>query len=200
MGAAGDPVSRSVPALDGIRGLAILSVVWFHFLPGQMPGGWMGMSIFFPLSGFLVTRLLLDGIEQHHVDVLAFWERRARRLLPALWVMLAITSMLVVVHRRWGSTDTGATLSSLLGVNNWWQISHSVDYWAALRSGASPFEHLWSLSVEMQFYLVLPDVFVAVLALAKTRWRTVFFVALVAIMAVLFAFAYIRFMRPEVRA
>ena len=96
MGAAGDPVSRSVPALDGIRGLAILSVVWFHFLPGQMPGGWMGMSIFFPLSGFLVTRLLLDGIEQHHVDVLAFWERRARRLLPALWVMLAITSMLPV--------------------------------------------------------------------------------------------------------
>lgn len=156
----------TVPALDGVRALAIVAVMAFHFAPDAVPGGWMGMSIFFPLSGFLVTRMLLrDRAVAGRVRLRRFWGRRARRLLPALFVMLAITSALVVLRDGWSRSDTGAVVSAVFYVNNWWQLAQSVDYWAAFSGAESPFEHLWSLSVEEQFYLVWP------LLMALVTWR-----------------------------
>lgn len=156
----------TLPALDGVRALAIVAVVAFHFAPDAVPGGWMGMSIFFPLSGFLVTRMLLrDREASGRVRLRRFWERRARRLLPALFVMLVATSAMVVLRDGWSADDTGAVLSAVFYVNNWWQLAQSVDYWAAFSGAASPFEHLWSLSVEEQFYLLWP------LVISLVVWR-----------------------------
>jgi peptidoglycan/LPS O-acetylase OafA/YrhL len=166
-------------ALDGVRALAIVAVVAFHFAPGAVPGGWMGMSIFFPLSGFLVTRMLLrDREASGRVRLGRFWERRARRLLPALFVMLAVTSALVVVRDGWSADDTGAVLSAVFYVNNWWQLAQSIDYWAAFSGAASPFEHLWSLSVEEQFYLVWPPVIALMVWRARRPLRAVGLAAL----------------------
>jgi peptidoglycan/LPS O-acetylase OafA/YrhL len=151
------PSPAVIPALDGVRGLAIASVMWFHLAPRQAPGGWMGMSVFFPLSGFLVTRVMLQQrARTGRVDVAGFYGRRARRLLPALYVLLIVVLAWSAVSGRWTTDDLRAALSAVFYVNNWWQLHHTVDYWALFRSGASPFEHLWSLSVEEQFYLVWP--------------------------------------------
>jgi peptidoglycan/LPS O-acetylase OafA/YrhL len=157
---------QSIPGLDGIRGLAILLVLVFHLRPDVLPGGWIGMSVFFPLSGFLITGLLISAIGRNgRVGLRTFWFRRARRLFPALYVVLATIAVVLVIGGAWTSAHRGATLSSVLYVNNWWQIAHSTDYWAQFGATRSPFEHLWSLSVEEQFYIVWP-VLVAVIA----RW------------------------------
>ena len=159
------PRSAQVGALDGIRGIAVGLVVWLHLRAEQMPGGWVGMSVFFPLSGFLMTRLILN--ERQHsggtVSLVQFWRRRARRLLPAHYVMLAIVATLLIAGGTWASSDRGAVVSSLLYSNNWWQLGHSVDYWSQFSGRLSPFQHLWSLSVEEQFYVLWPMIAVVVM-------------------------------------
>lgn len=155
-----------VPALDGLRGLAVSLAVFFHLRPDLLPGGWLAMSMFFPLSGFLITRLLLT--EWGRTDTISlkqFWVRRARRLLPALYALLLVLAIVLVTHGLWDAGGRGATLSSLLYVNNWWQLGHAADYWARFSGTPSPFEHLWSLGVEEQFYLVWP-----LLVFAAVRW------------------------------
>lgn len=173
--------SSQVGALDGIRGVAVGLVVWLHLRAEQMPGGWVGMSVFFPLSGFLMTRLILNE-RQHsggNVSLGRFWRRRARRLLPAHYVMLAIVAALLIAGGTWASNDGGAVVSSLLYSNNWWQLSHSVDYWSQFSSRLSPFEHLWSLSVEEQFYVLWPMIAVVVLRTARRPLRTLWIVSCV---------------------
>ena len=157
--------TTTVPALDGVRGVAVTLVVVFHLRPDLVPGGWVGMSVFFPLSGFLITRLLLNELERaSQISLRNFWARRARRLLPALYVLLACVGVVLVVHGMWDATERGATWSSVFYVNNWWQLHGATDYWAQF-STPSAFEHLWSLSVEEQFYIVWP-----LLVFAAARW------------------------------
>jgi peptidoglycan/LPS O-acetylase OafA/YrhL len=145
-----------MPALDGVRALAVCAVIAYHLGLGWAPGGLLGVGVFFTLSGYLITDLLLgqsDGGRRRLVD---FWARRARRLLPALYLMLVVVSVWVAVgfHSRL-SDVRGQVISALLYVNNWWQVSQHISYFAQF-GPPSPLNHLWSLAVEEQFYVVWP--------------------------------------------
>ena len=145
-----------MPALDGVRALAVGAVVAYHLGLRWAPGGLLGVGVFFTLSGYLITDLLLgqaDGARRRLTD---FWARRARRLLPALYLMLVVVSLWVAVGSPSRLGDArGQVASALLYVNNWWQISQHVSYFAQF-GPPSPLNHLWSLAVEEQFYVVWP--------------------------------------------
>ncbi|WP_345405568.1 acyltransferase [Nonomuraea salmonea] len=136
------------------------------FHAGHLGGGFLGVDLFFVLSGFLITGLLLQGAGRPRLG--AFWERRARRLLPALGVLVVVVPLLTwAVGRldllRAVQQDTPWVLAQVV---NWHYIGEQIGYWNA--SGTRPFAHLWSIAVEWQFYLVWPLV---VVLLGKGRWR-----------------------------
>ena len=147
------------PALDGVRCLAVYLVVLFHTGVGAFSGGFVGVDLFFVLSGFLVTTILFQELaDTGRLDLLHFYDRRVRRLLPAaLLVVLATSFMAVVVLstvRR--APLVGDAQSALLYVANWRFLFQTNDYFAAAEAGASPFLHFWSLSIEEQFYFFFP--------------------------------------------
>ncbi len=156
-----------VPGLDGLRGAAVLAVLYFH--GSHLQGGFLGVDLFFVLSGFLITSLLLaEGGGSGHIGLAHFWERRARRLLPALGVLLV-----GVAAYAWLVADAGELhrirldgFATMFYVANWRDIFAKSDYFA-LFSAPSPLEHTWSLAIEEQFYLVWPLVFVGLVALAR---------------------------------
>ena len=157
------------PALDGLRGLAVAGVVAYHL--GHLPGGFLGVDLFFVLSGFLITSLLVDEVERTgRVRLRAFWGRRFRRLLPAVTAMIAIV---LTVVSRWGTAAERAAARDdapwAIGyLANWHQIAASHDYWAASAT-SSVFKHLWSLAIEEQFYVVWPLVVWLLLRGARRR-------------------------------
>ena len=162
-------------ALDGIRGFAVASVVWFHFRPTDVPGGWTAICIFFPLSGFLITRLVVQELMgTRGLALKRFWIRRARRLLPAMFATLLVVAPLAVLLGYGWDHSFGAAWSTILYVNNWWQLGQHVDYWAQLEGHVSPFEHLWSLSVEEQFYVAWPLLVLGVWSVSKRPLRNLF--------------------------
>jgi peptidoglycan/LPS O-acetylase OafA/YrhL len=147
-----------LPALDGLRGVAILGVLLFH--TGHLSGGFLGVDLFFALSGYLITDLLLREVEANGaVSLVAFWGRRVRRLLPALATMLAGVTVVVWAV---GSPDLVRTTLAdgpwvQLNLVNWHLLAESASYWDRFGS-VRVFEHLWSIAVEEQFYLVWPVV------------------------------------------
>ncbi|RIV19680.1 acetyltransferase [Alicyclobacillaceae bacterium I2511] len=148
---------RYMPGLDGLRALAVLAVIAYHLHVSWAPGGLLGVGVFFVLSGYLITDLLLAQWERHQrLNLKDFWLRRARRLLPALWVMLV---GVVVWATLWSpsllSSLRGDVLAAFFYVSNWWYIFHHVSYFARF-GPPSPLGHLWSLAVEEQFYLFWP--------------------------------------------
>lgn len=176
------PVSRQtthgrLPALDGIRGVAVAAVVVFHLWPSVAPGGFLGVSVFFTLSGFVITRSLMGEEASHgRVSLVSFWSRRARRLLPASLVTLFAVAV-VWTATGWADRDSGRDLLASLGqVANWRFLATGRQYGA---DHESPVAHFWSLAIEEQFYLVAPILFVAFVA--RRRLLTVSFVALGAV-------------------
>ncbi|HEV3351849.1 MAG TPA: acyltransferase family protein [Acidimicrobiales bacterium] len=146
-----------VAALDGLRGLALVAVLAYHAVPGLAPGGFLGVDIFFVLSGFLLTTLLLGEREQTGaIDRLAYAVRRVRRIYPALLVLLAA---LVVIVPLAAPADAhrlpGDIVSSLLGLTNWHLIRDGSSYFA-LAGRPSFVRHLWSIAIEVQFYVLCP--------------------------------------------
>jgi peptidoglycan/LPS O-acetylase OafA/YrhL len=144
------------PALDGLRGVAVAAVVAFHL--GHLQGGFLGVDMFFTLSGYLITRLLLAEHETSGtVSFAAFWSRRAWRLFPALYALLGV----LCVYAAFVASPVelgdlrGAGIASLLFVANWWFIARDAGYWDQFVV-PSPFEHVWSLAIEQQFYVVWP--------------------------------------------
>jgi peptidoglycan/LPS O-acetylase OafA/YrhL len=162
--------ARHLPALDGLRGLALLGVLFFH-ANGLLPGGYLGVDLFFVLSGFLITSLLLSEHQRKgHITLSAFWIRRARRLFPAvlsLMPAIAIYSHFFAKSEEL-ATIRGDALATLAYVANWRTIFSHKSYWD-LFATPSPLEHTWSLSIEEQFYVVWPLVVVLVLRFYKPR-------------------------------
>jgi peptidoglycan/LPS O-acetylase OafA/YrhL/lysophospholipase L1-like esterase len=146
-----------MPGLDGLRALAVLAVIAYHLHLGWAPGGMLGVGVFFTLSGYLITDLLLGQHEATGTLQLAdFWRRRARRLLPALAVLLAVVAAWVtLLDRPQLSALRGVVVSAVGYVTNWWLIAQHSSYFAQF-GPPSPLGHLWSLAVEEQFYLVWP--------------------------------------------
>jgi peptidoglycan/LPS O-acetylase OafA/YrhL len=171
-----EPVQRSaryMPALDGLRALAVCAVIAYHLGLSWAPGGLLGVGVFFTLSGYLITDLLLARWEDLPRSLGDFWVRRARRLLPALYVMLVVVVVWVAIgHHSMVSDVRGQVLSAVLYVNNWWQITRHISYFARF-GPPSPLSHLWSLAVEEQFYLVWPWLLLAGLRFVPERRRSI---------------------------
>ena len=160
-----------IPALDGIRALAVIAVLLYHQNINWLPGGFLGVEVFFVLSGYLITSLLLAEVQATgRVDLKSFWLRRARRLLPALYLLLAVslTYALIFLPDEVNRLR-GDALAAAVYVTNWWAIFDHKSYFE-LVGRPSLFQHLWSLAVEEQFYLIWPPLFALAMAHWK-RWR-----------------------------
>jgi peptidoglycan/LPS O-acetylase OafA/YrhL/lysophospholipase L1-like esterase len=161
-----------MPGLDGLRALAVLAVIAYHLGLGWAPGGLLGVGVFFTLSGYLITDLLLGQHETTgRLQLADFWLRRARRLLPALFVMLAVVAAWVtLLDRDQLPVIRGAVASSAAYVGNWWLIAQHNSYFAQF-APPMPLGHLWSLAVEEQFYLIWPWLLLLGLRWARGRRR-----------------------------
>ncbi len=163
--------SRRRPEIQALRALAVLTVVLYHVWPESMPGGFVGVDVFFAISGYLITAHLLREVESTGaLSLWGFWARRARRLLPAALLTLfvcAIGTLLLVPQIYWQQflTEIGASIAY---VQNWQLASDAVDYLAA-GNRASPVQHFWSLSAEEQFYLAWPLLIALGAWLSRTR-------------------------------
>lgn len=146
-----------IDGLDGLRTLAVTVVMIYHLHYSWAPGGLLGVGMFFVLSGYLITGILLrQWNELHRLDFKDFWIRRAKRLLPALFTMLiAVIVLSYFLHPNQLPVIRQDSLAAVLYVSNWWYIFHEVSYFQSFGLN-SPFEHLWSLAVEEQFYLLFP--------------------------------------------
>ena len=165
------PRLRHVPALDGLRGVAVLVVVAFHL--DRLQGGFLGVDLFFVLSGYLITSLLLvEHAGSGAVRLGRFWARRARRLLPALLLMLVGMTLLVGTLTPAGERPLlrGDGLATLGYAANWQAMADDVGYWDIFVQ-PSPLDHMWSLAIEEQFYVVWPLLAAGLLALAARRGR-----------------------------
>jgi peptidoglycan/LPS O-acetylase OafA/YrhL len=155
---------RYIPAIDGLRAVAVIAVILYHLGFTWIPGGFLGVDLFFVISGYVITRLLLDSIQRSGgLDLRAFYFARIRRLLPPLIFMIVTTTVVVGL---W-APDTmrrflGDTPFALFGGMNWWLVFRQTDYFEAI--GRPPLlQHTWSLGVEAQFYLVWPLILLLVL-------------------------------------
>jgi peptidoglycan/LPS O-acetylase OafA/YrhL len=157
-----------LPEVQALRALAVLLVVLYHFWPLRLPGGFVGVDVFFVISGFLITsHLHREVVRRGRISLTSFYARRARRLLPASLLVLlatAVGSALVLPVTRWVST-AGDILASTFYVQNWGLAARAVDYSAA-QEAASAVQHFWSLSVEEQFYLGWPPLILLLIGLA----------------------------------
>jgi peptidoglycan/LPS O-acetylase OafA/YrhL len=183
-----------LPGLDGLRGLAVVAVMVYHANSSWLHGGFLGVEVFFVISGYLITLLLIAEHERSsRIGLAQFWLRRARRLLPALFVMVAM--LMVYLAVPFGFPEArGRTRGDILGglgyVSNWYQIWVGAGYTA--REAFAPLRHLWSLAVEEQFYLIWPIVMVAILARGRAHlprvalWLVGVSVLITAVIAILY--------------
>jgi peptidoglycan/LPS O-acetylase OafA/YrhL len=167
-----DPAGGSFrPDIQGLRAVAVTLVVLYHLWPGRVPGGFVGVDVFFVISGFLITTHLVAHPATGPRQVASFWARRVRRLLPASFLVLAVTlvaSRVVAPETEWDSTARETAGASLYVVN--WLLAHSQVSYLSAQDPPTPVQHYWSLSVEEQFYLVWPLLILA-LTLVAARVR-----------------------------
>lgn len=158
--------------IQGLRAVAVVLVVVYHLLPGSITGGYVGVDVFFVISGFLITSHLLAKPPENLGMLLDFWARRVRRLIPAaLTVILATLCMswILAPDSRWRSISWDA-IASAFYFQNWRLAANSVDYLGA-KEAVSPLQHYWSLSIEEQFYIFWPILILSVFALSVRRGR-----------------------------
>lgn len=155
---------RYIPAIDGLRGVAVVAVMLYHLGFSWIPGGFLGVDLFFVISGYVITRLLLDSIARSGgLDLRAFYKARIRRLFPPLVFMILATSIYIGI---WAPETMRRFVSdapfSLFGAMNWWLVFRHTDYFDSIARPAL-LQHTWSLGVEAQFYLIWPLILLVVL-------------------------------------
>ena len=155
---------QHIPAIDGLRAIAVTAVIFYHLGFQWIPGGFLGVDLFFVISGYVITRLLLDSIARSGgLDLRGFYKARARRLLPPMVFMIVVTAFYISI---WAQDSVKRFLTdtpfSLTGVMNWWLVFKEQDYFEAI--GRPPLlQHTWSLAVESQFYLIWPVLLLVIL-------------------------------------
>lgn len=174
---------KYIKEIDGLRALAVIMVLAYHLKMPFAKSGLLGVTVFFVISGYLITGILINEIEESGgVDLKNFWLRRIRRLLPAVLSMAVVMIFVsAVVNRVVFTKGCNDLLSAVFGYNNWWQIFRKVSYFE--NAGApSPFTHCWSLAIETQFYLIYP---ILLILLSKARNRGKIFAAVTAVLAMI---------------
>ena len=161
---------RYITGLDGIRAIAVIMVLAYHLKLALFKSGFLGVTVFFVLSGYLITGILISEVEEEGtIDLKNFWLRRIRRLVPAVMSMaVVIIFVSAVVNRIIFTKGCKDFLASVLGFNNWWQIFNKISYFEAA-GVPSPFTHCWSLAIETQFYLIYPLILLGIYKLVKSR-------------------------------
>lgn len=185
--------SRYMPGLDGLRAIAVIAVIAYHLDFDWASGGLLGVGVFFVLSGYLITDQIASELHREgRLNLKRFWLRRARRLLPAmLLVMAAVSFYLLLFDRDRLPSLAGDVWSAVTYTSNWYLIFHHVSYFESF-GPPSPFGHLWSLAVEEQFYLLWPLLLPAAAMLLGRRGKTALAVtAAAAVSAVLMAVLYV---------
>ncbi|MDG0812552.1 acyltransferase family protein [Cohnella rhizosphaerae] len=185
--------SRYMPGLDGLRAIAVIAVIAYHLDFDWASGGLLGVGVFFVLSGYLITDQIASELHREgRLNLKRFWVRRARRLLPAmLLVMAAVSLYLLLFDRDRLPSLAGDVWSAVTYTSNWYLIYHHVSYFESF-GPPSPFGHLWSLAVEEQFYLLWPLLLPAAAALFGRRGKTALAIAATAAAsAVLMAALYV---------
>lgn len=161
---------RYITGLDGIRAIAVIMVLAYHLKLALFKSDFLGVKVFFVLSGYLITGILISEVEEEGtIDLKNFWLRRIRRLVPAVMSMaVVIIFVSAVVNKIIFTKGCKDFLASVLGFNNWWQIFNKVSYFEAA-GVPSPFTHCWSLAIETQFYLIYPLILLGIYKLVKSR-------------------------------
>lgn len=162
--------SRYIAGFDGLRTLALLGVILYHLLPYDLQGGYLGVPIFFAISGYLITDLFVQEWDQNgSIKVLSFYGRRIKRLYPTLLIVLITsTAYMTLFARNLLENIRSIVWTNLLFVYNWWQIGHGQSYFDRY-NGESPFTHLWYLSVIGQYYFIWPIVLIGLLIAFENR-------------------------------
>lgn len=183
--------TKRIVGLDGLRGLSILLVILYHFFPRVVKGGYLGVPLLFILSGYLLSSLDTKKWNKNQYSIKTFYQSRVKRIYPPLFLFIGFISLFCYLFLpRLLNGRTPEVLSAFLGYNNFWQIAQNASYFDRVTS-ASPFTHLWSLAIELQFYLVWPWVFV-IYQKAKARGNDyrVLFLMLTVISMLCMAFGY----------
>ncbi|MGX4686270.1 acyltransferase family protein [Vagococcus sp. JNUCC 83] len=148
---------KYIKGIDGLRAIAVIGVILYHLMPQSVSGGFLGVPLFFVISGYLMTDILLSEWENRQkIKIKDFYFRRAKRIYPSLIVLFIVSgSVFAFISRKYLLNFKAIIASSVLNVNNWWQIANGFSYFDRF-SNESPFTHLWSLSIEGQFYILWP--------------------------------------------
>ncbi|MES2379243.1 MAG: acyltransferase family protein [Bacteroidota bacterium] len=168
------------PEIDGLRAIAVLSVIIFHFNPALMPGGFMGVDVFFVISGYLITGIIKKNIQNNQFKLIDFYTRRIRRIIPALYVLLTVVTIFAVIILLPGDLkDYGRSLLSQAVFASNFYFYFKSDYFDT-PSLLKPILHTWSLSAEEQFYIIYPILLLALSRLLKVNVKYAILTLLVA--------------------
>ena len=176
--------NRYIDGIDGLRAIAVLMVLAYHLKLPFAKGGLLGVTVFFVISGFLITRILVSELDNTYtVDIKKFWIRRIRRLLPAVLTMTVVLIFATAIFNRVLFTKACTDLLSVIFCyNNWWQIFNQVSYFE--NAGApSPLTHCWSLAIEAQFYLIYPLLLIFLARFKENRKVSAFVTAILAVVS-----------------
>ncbi|MBU0278323.1 acyltransferase family protein [Gemella sp. zg-1178] len=172
---------RYLPSIDSLRALAVISVIIYHMMPNHLPGGFLGVDLFFVLSGYLISSLIMQEYsETGKISLSKFYIRRARRLLPAVYLMISIILIIMVLFNKYILEKS--YLDAIFGYiysSNWWYMFHKLDYFDSFYS-ISPYKHLWSLAIEEQFYMIFPLIFIILQKISsKFKNKNIFFYSII---------------------
>lgn len=172
------------PALDGVRGTAMVAFMAFHFGASGIAGAWVGINLFFVLSGFLITRLLIEEYHEHGgIDAVAFYRRRIRRLIPALLLLLTVVLVHGLLFAGGQRKALGWDILATLGYVMNWRLIATDDAYFDTFTDPSPLRHAWTLSIEEQFYVLVPLALLGLFALARKRWPRVWVLLAMAVVS-----------------